>query len=51
VIVVADATPLLYLILIEHAHILPSLYGRLMQPSSVALFRSTGLNIIDNSPI
>jgi predicted nucleic acid-binding protein len=37
VIVVADTTPLLYLILIEHAHILPSLYGRVLVPPAVVL--------------
>lgn len=36
-IVVADTTPLLYLILIEHAHILPALYGRVLIPPAVVL--------------
>jgi hypothetical protein len=30
VIVVADTTPLQYLILIQHEHILPALYGRVV---------------------
>jgi predicted nucleic acid-binding protein len=35
VIVVADATPLHYLILIEHANVLPALYGRVIVPPAV----------------
>jgi predicted nucleic acid-binding protein len=35
VIVVADASPLRYLILIEHAHVLPALYGRVLIPPAV----------------
>jgi predicted nucleic acid-binding protein len=35
VIVVADASPLRYLILIEHAHVLPALYGRVLVPPAV----------------
>jgi len=35
VIVVADASPLHYLLLIEHVHVLPGLYGRLMVPPAV----------------
>jgi predicted nucleic acid-binding protein len=35
VIVVADTSPLRYLILIEHAHILPLLYGRVIVPPAV----------------
>jgi predicted nucleic acid-binding protein len=35
VIVVADTTPLLYLILIECDHILPALYGRVIAPRAV----------------
>jgi predicted nucleic acid-binding protein len=35
VIVVADASPLRYLILVEHAHVLPALYGRVMVPPAV----------------
>ena len=34
-IVVADASPLRYLILIEHAHVLPALYGRVVVPPAV----------------
>ena len=34
-IVVADTSPLRYLILIEHAHILPLLYGRVIVPPAV----------------
>lgn len=34
-IVVADASPLRYLILIEHAHVLPTLYGRVIVPPAV----------------
>ena len=34
-IVVADASPLRYLILIEHAHVLPTLYGRVAVPPAV----------------
>jgi predicted nucleic acid-binding protein len=35
VIVVADASPLHYLILIEHVHVLPALYGRVVIPPAV----------------
>jgi predicted nucleic acid-binding protein len=35
VIVVADTTPLQYLILIQHEHILPVLYGRVIVPPAV----------------
>jgi predicted nucleic acid-binding protein len=35
VIVVADTSPLRYLILIEHAHILPRLYGHVIVPPAV----------------
>jgi predicted nucleic acid-binding protein len=35
VIVVADASPLRYLILIEHVHVLPALYGRVLIPPAV----------------
>jgi len=35
VIVVADATPLRYLILVEHTHVLPALYGTVIVPSIV----------------
>jgi predicted nucleic acid-binding protein len=35
VIVVADASPLRYLILIEHVHVLPALYGRVLVPPAV----------------
>jgi len=35
VIVVADASPLRYLILIEHTHVLPALYGRVIVPTAV----------------
>lgn len=34
-IVVADASPLRYLILIEHTYILPALYGRVLVPPAV----------------
>ena len=34
-IVVADASPLRYLILIEHTHLLPALYGRVVVPPVV----------------
>ena len=34
-IVVADASPLRYLILIEHAHVLPALYGYVLVPPAV----------------
>ena len=34
-IVVADTSPLRYLILINHAHILPALYGRVLVPPAV----------------
>jgi predicted nucleic acid-binding protein len=35
VVVIADASPLRYLILIEHTHILPALYGRILVPPTV----------------
>jgi predicted nucleic acid-binding protein len=35
VIVVADASPLRYLILIEHTHVLPALYGHVIVPPTV----------------
>jgi len=35
-IVVADTSPLRYLILIDHAHVLPALYGRVLMPDAVA---------------
>jgi len=35
VIVVADASPLRYLILIEHADVLPGLYGQVFIPPAV----------------
>jgi predicted nucleic acid-binding protein len=35
VIVVADASPLRYLILIEHTHVLPALYGHVIVPPAV----------------
>jgi predicted nucleic acid-binding protein len=35
VIVVADASPLRYLILIDYAHVLPALYGRVVVPPAV----------------
>jgi predicted nucleic acid-binding protein len=35
VIVVADTTPLQYLILIQHEYILPALYGRVVVPPAV----------------
>lgn len=34
-IVVADTSPLRYLILIEHIHVLPALYGRVVVPPAV----------------
>ena len=34
-IVVADTSPLRYLILIEHVHVLPALYGRVVVPPAV----------------
>jgi hypothetical protein len=34
-IVVADATPLRYLVVIQFDHILPLLYGRILIPASV----------------
>ena len=34
-IVVADASPLQYLILIEHTHVLPALYGQVVVPPAV----------------
>ena len=34
-IVVADASPLRYLILIEHTHVLPALYGHVIVPPAV----------------
>ena len=34
-IVVADTTPLQYLILIQHEHVLPALYGRVVVPPAV----------------
>ena len=34
-IVVADASPLRYLILIDYAHVLPALYGRVVVPPAV----------------
>lgn len=34
-IVVADASPLRYLILIEHVHVLPALYGPVLVPPAV----------------
>ena len=34
-IVVADASPLRYLILIEHTHVLPALYGQVLVPPAV----------------
>ena len=34
-IVVADASPLRYLILIEHAHVLPAMYGQVIVPPAV----------------
>jgi predicted nucleic acid-binding protein len=36
VIVVADASPLRYLILIDHVHVLPALYGRVLVPPVVS---------------
>jgi predicted nucleic acid-binding protein len=42
VIVVADSTPLRYLILIEHAHVLPALYGRVIIPPAVVSELSQG---------
>jgi len=35
-IVVADSSPLRYLILIEHTHVLPALYGRVLIPPAVS---------------
>lgn len=35
-IVVADTTPLRYLVVIEHEHLLPALYGRVFIPPAVA---------------
>jgi len=35
VIVVADASPLRYLIVIEHTHVLPALYGSVLVPPAV----------------
>src|SRR5437016_4102388 len=35
-IVVADTTPLRYLVVIERAHLLPALYGRVLIPPAVA---------------
>jgi predicted nucleic acid-binding protein len=35
VIVVADASPVRYLILIEHVHVLPALYGSVLVPPAV----------------
>ncbi len=35
-IVVADSSPLRYLILIEHTHVLPALYGRVLIPPGVS---------------
>lgn len=35
-IVVADASPLRYLILIEHTHVLPTLYGQVVPPAVIA---------------
>jgi uncharacterized protein len=35
VIVVADASPLRYLILIEHTHVLPAMYGQVVVPPAV----------------
>jgi predicted nucleic acid-binding protein len=35
-IVIADTTPLNYLILIGHADVLPALYGRVLIPEAVA---------------
>jgi predicted nucleic acid-binding protein len=37
VIVVADASPLRYLILIEHAHVLPAMYGQVVVPPAVVM--------------
>ena len=34
-IVVADSSPLRYLILIEHTHVLPALYGHVIVPPAV----------------
>ena len=36
-IVVADTSPLRYLILIEHVHVLPTLYGRVIVPPAVIM--------------
>jgi predicted nucleic acid-binding protein len=35
-IVVADSSPLRYLILIEHTHVLPALYGRVLIPPAAS---------------
>jgi hypothetical protein len=35
-IVVADTTPLRYLVVIEREHLLPALYGRVLTPPAVA---------------
>jgi predicted nucleic acid-binding protein len=35
-IVVADSSPLRYLILIEHTHVLPALFGRVLIPPAVS---------------
>ena len=35
-IVVADTTPLRYLVVIEREHLLPALYGRVLIPPAVA---------------
>jgi hypothetical protein len=35
VIVVADTSPLRYLILIEHEYVVPALYGRVLAPPAV----------------
>lgn len=35
-IVVADATPLRYLVVIDREHLLPELYGRVLIPPAVA---------------
>ena len=34
-IVIADTTPLNYLVVIEHSHLLPQLYGRVLIPRAV----------------
>ena len=41
-VVVADASPLRYLILIEHTHILQALYGRVLVPPIVITELSQG---------